>query len=213
MKNKTYPIKTVDTYVYLVKENLLLIRDLIDKKNNKVQPFDPNNTEPYYQARAKHLQSMALIGLTCEHLLKLIIQNRGYSINLVNNIKRTKNNKVKINYSDSLISFEALVSLFKKSNPENYYDNIKPYPLNDPKINYEYSYLGYKRIDPDTCVNLIQKIRNNYVHKADSNNETNGVIWYVFNFLVWLSKKEFNTYFDDIDYIGNKEIIDLFKND
>ena len=116
MNIKTYPIKTVDTYVYLVKENLLLIRDLIDKKNNKIQPFDPNNTEPYYQARAKHLQSMAFIGLTCEHLLKLIIQNRGYSINLVNNIKRIKNNKVKINYSDSLISFEALVSLFKNIN-------------------------------------------------------------------------------------------------
>lgn len=213
MKMKNYQIETTDTYIYLIKENLLLIKGLIDKEKNKTQPFNPNNTKSYYQNRAKHLQSMTFIGLTCEHLLKLIILNRGYSIYIVDSVKKTEKNKVKVNYSNRTVTFESLIHLFKKTNTNGYFEDLKTYEFNDPNSDYQYSYFGFKKIDPNTCVNLIQTVRNNYIHKANSNNETNGVIWYMFNFLLWLSKKEFKNYFIDFDYIGNKEIIDLFKDE
>lgn len=205
-----YQIQIKDTYLFLVKENLNLINDLIKRSREKAEPLDPSKTHIYYKNRARHLQAMALLGSTCEYLIKIIILNRGYSINEVNYIKKIDNNENVI-YSDKVITFEKAIALFKKSNLQNFYDDIKTYHFNTNNIDYEYLYLGYKQIKPESCINLIQKVRNNYLHKADAHGESNGVIWYIYNFIVWLAKKEFNSDFAKFKYIGNKEIIDLFQ--
>ena len=153
---------------------------------------------------------MTILGITMEHLLKLIVSKRGYSILEIDYIKNVdKNTKAK--YVDKTISFEKSASLFKKSNPEKYYKKTKVYEFNTNAIGYQYSYLGYKRIDPGTCVTLIQKIRNNYLHKVDSHGEWNGIIWYVYNFIVWLAKKEFKDSFLRFRLTGNTEIKNLFQ--
>lgn len=205
-----YQITTQGTYIHLIKGNISLIKKLINESSKKITPFDPNNTAPFYESRAQHLQKMALLGITCEHLLKLIVLNRGFSIFEVDHIKRIKN-KSEIKYSDRTVSFDKVASLFKNSNPDDYFKNTKVYEFNTNEIDYEYSYLGYKKIDPKTCISLIQKIRNNYLHKADSHGEWNGIIWYVYNFIIWLAKKEFNDHFFKYKLMGNDEIKRLFK--
>lgn len=206
----TYQIDTQLTSIQLIKENLNLVRRLIGNSQKKVIPFDPNNTFSFYRGRAKHLQTMALLGITMEYLLKLILSKRGYSILEIDFVKNIDKN-TEIKYAEKTISYEKSASLFKKSNPDNYYKNTKVYEFNTHDIDYQYSYLGYKRIDPETCVTLIQKIRNNYLHKVDSHGEWNGIIWYVYNFVVWLAKKEFKDNFSRFRLIGNIEIKNLFQ--
>lgn len=205
----TYQINTELTSIQLIKENINLARRLIGSSRKNVISFDPNNTLPFYKGRAKHLQTMIILGITMEHLLKLIVSKRGYSILEIDYIKNVDKN-TEIKYADKTISFEKSASLFKKSNPEDYYKKTTVYEFNTHDIDYQYSYLGYKRIDPETCVTLIQKIRNNYLHKVDSHGEWNGIIWYVYNFIVWLAKKEFKDSFSKFRLIGNAEIRNLF---
>lgn len=208
----THQISTQDTYIHLVKENISLIKKLIDDSSKEIIPFDLNNTPPFYKSRARHLQTMALLGITAEHLLKLIILSRGFSIFEVDYVKKVKD-KPEIKYSDKTISFDKAASLFRNSNPKDYFESTKVYEFNTHNISYEYSYLGYKKIDPKTCISLLQKIRNNYLHKADSHGEWNGIIWYVCNFIIWLANKEFGTHFSKYEYIGSEEIRALFKNE
>lgn len=205
----THQINSQDTYIHLARENLSLAKKLINESKNEIISFDPSNTEPFYKSRARHLQTMALFGITAEHLLKLIVLSRGFSIQEVDYIKN-EDNSPKIKYSEKTISFEKSASLFKQSNPSDYFDGTQVYEFNTHDIGYEYSYLGLKKIDPKTCISLLQKIRNNYLHKADSHGEWNGIIWYVYNFLVWLAKKEFCSKFSDFEYIGSSEVKSLF---
>jgi hypothetical protein len=208
----THQISTEDTYIHLIKENISIVKKLIEGSKKEIIPFDPSNTTPFYQSRARHLQTMALLGITCEHLLKLIILSRGFSIFEVDHV-RNVNDKSEIKYSEKTISFDKAASLFLRSNTNNYFEGTKVYEFNTHDISYEYSYLGYKKIDPRTCIGLIQKIRNNYLHKADSHGEWNGIIWYVYDFIIWLANKEFPSHFSEYEYIGNDEIKGLFKNE
>lgn len=206
----TYQVSTQDTYIHLVMENISLVKKLLEDSKNEIIAFDPNNTSPFYKSRARHLQTMGLLGITSEHLLKLIILSRGFSIFEVDYVKQNKE-EPEIKYSDKTISFDKAASLFKNSNPSDYFKDMKVYDFNTHDIDYEYSYLGYKKIDPKTCISLLQKIRNNYLHKADSHGEWNGIIWYVYNFIIWLASKEFSNQFSKYKYIGSDEIKALFK--
>lgn len=89
---------------------------------------------------------------------------------------------------------------------------MKVYDFNTHGLDYQYSYLGFTKIDPKTCINLLQKIRNNYLHKADSHGEWNGIIWYVYNFVIWLANKEFPNHFSKYKYMGSSEIQSFFGN-
>lgn len=212
-KNKKMAIFQIDTQltsIQLIKENLNLARRLIGIQQKNVIPFDPSNTLHFYRGRAKHLQTMAILGITMEHLLKLIVSKRGFSILEIDYVKNVDKN-TEIKYTGKTISYEKSAILFKKSNLENYYKNTKVYEFNTYDIGYQYSYLGYKRIDPKTCVALVQKIRNNYLHKVDSHGECNGIIWYVYDFLVWLAKKEFSQSFSRYRLIGSGDIKKLFQ--
>jgi len=205
----TYQIDSQSTYIQLIKENLILARRLVGNSQKNIIPFDPNNTLPFYKSRAKHLQTMSLLGITTEHLLKVILLKRGFSILEIDYI-RNVNKNTEIKYADRTISYEKVVTLFKDSNLSDYYKNTKVYEFNTNDIDYQYTYLGYKRIDPKTCISLIQKIRNNYLHKVDSHGEWNGIIWYVYDFIVWLAKKEFKSSFSRFRLIGSDEIKSLF---
>jgi len=207
---RKYRIDTQLTSIQLIKENLNLARKLISNSHKNIIALDPDNTLPFYKGRAKHLQTMAILGITMEYLLKLIVSKRGYSIFEVDYVKNIDKNS-EIKYADKTISYEKSALLFKKSNPVDYYKNTKIYEFNTHDIDYEYSYLGYKKINPETCVTLIQKIRNNYLHKVDSHGEWNGIIWYVYNFIVWLAKKEFKDSFTRFKLIGSTDIKNLFQ--
>ncbi len=91
-----HQINTELTSIQFIKENINLARRLIGSPQKNVIPFDPDNTLPFYKGRAKHLQTMTILGITMEHLLKLIVSKRGYSILEIDYIKNVdKNTKAK----------------------------------------------------------------------------------------------------------------------
>jgi len=202
-----------ETYIAFIKQNFILIKKLINESQKDSTPYDPVNKTIFLKGRSKHLQTMSLIGLTSENLTKLIVSKRGYVLNKIFFIKSfTKEKLEKIVYESRLIEFRKAVELFNKSNPPNYYSLIKSYVMNPyPDIYDKYSYFNRKIIEPNKCLDLLIEVRNSYLHFANPHSEQNGIIWYLFNFLIWLTKKEFPEEFKKFNFIGSKESKKLFK--
>jgi len=226
--------------LYFIKENLALIRGIYEKQSKLSEPYDPDKKWKLYSGRAKHLQIMSLTGLTAEHLVKIILLKRGFVLNTGDFTKFTKDfvkdlenanqqeltqdqlnelyakaqDNIKISFKTNLKKFDTCVSLFTESNSIDYYDSLGTYVLNpSPLIDNGDDYLGYKEIKPQETLKVIQKMRNSYLHLAEAKEEQQGVVWYLFNFLVWLSKKEYPDFFKDETFIGNDKIKKLFGYD
>lgn len=202
-----------ETYLFFIKETLLLVKNLIE--NTKSVPYHPNDRN-FFRARAKHIQAMSFMGLVGEHLIKIILLKRGYVINeikIARQLSQDDKNELVVDHF-RLISFSRAVEIFKRDLGNDYYAEIKykKYIINPyPDIYDKYSYFGEKIINSEKCIDLIVKIRNSYLHFASTQGEQNGIIWYVYNFLIWLAKKEFNEEFSDLEYIGNKDAKSLWS--
>lgn len=236
-----YQPNVIDTYLFYIKENLILIKHIYDEESKVFESYDPDKKEKFYSSRSKHIQIMSLMGLTTEHLIKIILLKRGFVLNTSEIDAKFKeefmhklNNKsgkqlsqgeidliyensqegVNISFKKTLKSFDKCLSLFNKSNSEDYYKNLGTYVLNpNPEIYNGADYLGFKEIKPNETLKVIQMMRNSYLHSAEAKKEQQGVIWYLFNFLVWLSKKEYPDFFGDLVYIGSDNNKRLFQND
>ena len=230
-----YQQNTIKTYLYFIRENLATIRKFYEEKIEYLKKsLEDRNL--LYKARARHLQIMSLIGITTEHLMKLILLKRGLILNTVKPLRFTQeymdalheyNNNTPsqekldllydeadkhstTDFSERLISFEDCYKLFQESNDEIYFNGIGDLRLNE---NFEeYSYLGYTKMTGDTCLKIIQRMRNSYIHRAEAKSEMNGITWYMYNFLVWITKKEFSDFFKDESFIGTDENKALFQN-
>jgi len=236
-----YQQNVIDTYLYFIKENLSLIRNIYNEKGKLFESYNPQEKQKFYSSRAKHLQIMSLIGLTTEHLLKIILLKRGFVLNTrdfeakftddfmkelekenkqgltqnkLNYLYKKAENNIQVIFNQNLKSFGTCISLFNKSNPDNYYSSIGTYVLNPfPDVYSGDKYLGYKEIKPSETLKVIQKMRNSYLHLPEAKKEQQGVVWYLFNFVVWLCKKEYPDFFKDETYIGNDENRELFENE
>ena len=128
---------------------------------------------------------------------------------------------IKREYEIETISFDRCIKLFKKIIKENkdYFDSIGKYPLNFPikKINVDgmlletdpgpkQDYFGYEEIDPNNALNIIRFMRNSYVHLIDAHFEQRGVIYYLYDFLLYLCVKEFKNYFKDVKYLYEEKV-------
>ena len=230
----------VDTYLYFIKESLSLIRKIFNEIGPP-EPYDPTQKERLFTGRAKHLQIMTLIGLTAEHIIKIILLKRGFVLNTsdenakfqdafmheleqknTTNLTQTDidslyvkaKNLVNIEFNKNLIQFDKCISLFNNSNPPNYFDNVRTYELNPYPEKYDGdSYLGYKQIMPAETLRVIQRMRNSYLHLAEAQSEQHGVVWYLFNFLVWLCQKEYPTFYQNEAMIGTDNAKGLFANE
>jgi len=236
----TYHQTIIDTYLYFIKENLSLVRSIYSEESKKpLEGYNPRQKWKLYTSRAKHLQIMTIIGLTAEHLVKIILLKRGFVLNTgefeakfqddfmlelekVNRNEITQSEldtlyskateKVNFSFKKNLKSFEECISIFEASNPSNYYDALGEVNLNpNPNARIKQEYLGYPTIKPQETLRVIQKMRNSYLHKAEAQGEYNAVVWYLFDFLVWLCKKEYLDFFKDEEYIGSDEFQKLFK--
>ena len=234
-----YQQNVIDTYLHFVKENLSLIKTIYNVYNEGKKPYDPSQKWKLYSSKAKHLQIMTLIGLTAEHLIKLILLKRGFVLNAgefeanftkqfmqkleqknknelnqenLNELYSIAKDNINFSFKKNLKSFEECISLFNKSDPADYYNSLEKYVLNpDPNIYNEDNYLGYKEIKPEETLKVIQKMRNSYLHLAEAQSEQKGVVWYLFNFIVWICKKEYPDFFKEEIYIGNDKNKKLFK--
>ncbi len=191
------------TQIYLIKENIKQGKRLILKGNRKSKPFDPDRLQDFYIPRAIHIQTMALLGLNLEYLIKLIIKKRGYSIFEVDHVMQV-NNKNSIVYKNKTISLSNAIKLFKKSSEKGYFDEISTYTLHE-------AFMGYKELNPINCLSLMTDLRNNYIHNGDPKGEYNSIIWYTHNLIIWIVKKEYPEYFSRFGYIGNSKFRELFK--
>jgi hypothetical protein len=118
--------RRIETYLELINQNLILIKKLIfNKKLNSVDPSKPNN---FFIPRAKHLQTMALIGLTSEHLVKIILLKRGFCINIVGN--QNKKNPSKINQSNMVLFDNKYIQEVKNFNQKNNFQYLNQKDLN-----------------------------------------------------------------------------------
>ncbi|MBA7552651.1 hypothetical protein ES705_45221 [subsurface metagenome] len=64
-----------------------------------------------------------------------------------------------------------------------------------------YDYLGFKEIDKNSALDIIREMRNNYIHVAGAHFEKQGIIYYLYNFLLYLCVKEFKRFFIDEKYL------------
>lgn len=119
------------------------------------------------------------------------------------------------------ISFYKCIELFKKSikNNKEYFKSIKKYSFNNPKEKIfvdgmflesdsgpTYDYLGFKEISPNNALDIIREMRNNYIHVANAHSERQGIIHYLYNFLLYLCVKEFKRFFIDEKYLPETKI-------
>jgi len=115
------------------------------------------------------------------------------------------------------ISFYQCIKLFKNNikKDKDYFDSIKKYPLNIPKKKILvdgkfletypgpiYEYFGFKEIDAKKTLDVIREMRNNYIHIAGAHDEQQGIIYYLYNFLLYLCVKEFKSFFMDEKYLS-----------
>jgi hypothetical protein len=250
-----YQKQTKNTYLYFIKENFTLIKNLLEEEK-KVSPYtsDEKSGEHkiFYQRKAKFIQAMILIGINAEHILKIILLKNGFIINegvfvfkekysdsFLKNLdiyNKNENNKsqenldflyekasieIKRGYKINTISFDKCIKLFKKiiKDNKNYYNSIGKYPLNPPpkKINVdgmlldayygpEQDYFGYKEITPNNVLDIIRIMRNNYIHFVDAHEEQQGLVCYLYNFLLYLCVKEFKNYFKEEKYLYEEKI-------
>lgn len=237
-----------EDYLYYVKENFLLMRKLFEEGKN-CPPYNEDETSRehklFYQCRAKHFQMMTIMGMSAEHILKIILLKNGYIINKnsskelfvesflkkIEIIEKTNFDDVSqeqeafnnlYNEAEQLISdrrtisFCKCIELFKKciKNNKEYFTSIKKYSLNSPKKKIfvngiflesdpgpAYDYLGFKEISPNNALDIIREMRNNYIHVANAHSEKQGIIHYLYNFLLYLCVKEFKRFFIDEKYL------------
>jgi hypothetical protein len=129
--------------------------------------------------------------------------------NLYNEAEQLINNK-------RTISFYNCIELFKKciKNDKEYFTSIKKYSFNISKkkifvdgklleshLGPAYNYLGFKEISPHNALDIIREMRNNYIHVANAHSERQGIIHYLYNFLLYLCVKEFRRFFTDEKYL------------
>lgn len=83
-KPSIYQKGTKSTYLYFIKENFALIKNLLEEEKkcshcNSDEKLGEHKI--FYQCRAKFIQAMTLIGINAEHILKIILLKNGFIIN------------------------------------------------------------------------------------------------------------------------------------
>jgi|GEM_PF-1927054 len=152
-----YQQNVINTYLYFIKENLSLIRRLLNQKQKYLQPYDPNKKEILYKARAKHLQVMILLGSIAEHLTKIILLKRGFIINKTDNCQgytNSMNNKFSDDFMKKLKKFNKIINPSQKEINKIYLEAKKDIGCN-------FSSETLKFFD---CIKLLLKSNSTY-HK------------------------------------------------
>lgn len=148
------------SYLYLIKENLNLIRKLLKEREKYQEPFNPQREFMLYRARSKHFQIMNLVGQTAEHLVKIILLKRGFVLNQkvtkmkfsedfmkkiydfnkghktpekMNDLYSEAEKDINFSFSNKLIKFDKCIQLFNQDNNKtypDYFEDVGKYNLN-----------------------------------------------------------------------------------
>ncbi len=142
-----YQKQTKNTYLYFIKENFALIKNLLEEEK-KCPPYNSNEKSKeykiFYQCRAKFIQAMTLIGINAEHISKIILLKNGFIIN---------ESALEEKYSDSFL--KNLDKYNKNENNKSQKDLDYLYEQANKAIKREYT---IKTISFDKCIKLFKKI-------------------------------------------------------
>jgi len=142
-----YQKQTKSTYLYFIKENFILIKNLLEEEK-KCLPYNSDEKSEkhkmFYQSRAKFIQAMTLIGINAEHILKIILLKNGFIIN--KGISKEK-------YSESFLKKLDTYNKNKDNKLQKDLDCLYEQANKDIKREYK-----IKTISFDKCIKLFKKI-------------------------------------------------------
>lgn len=208
---------TVTTLLEDITELTMDYREAVRKYRSQPQPDNPS----LFVARAKFIEQAILLGVSAEYLLKGVLLKNGYALNIeVARVKkklnaellqriRNFNEKDPFNWSQheeiykeaekklpkvsgKTIKFEECKNLFMSDiviNPQAYFSglaNLQYMPSNPETVEFYDSI-----IDSSNVLSKIQYLRNNYVHIPNTMYEETGLIPFLYNYLIFITKKEF----------------------
>ena len=235
-----YQATVRDAYLFFIKENFTLINQLITERSQMLRDPQYKNHNPQfvYSMRAKHLQTMSLIGMNAEHILKLVLLKRGFVLNtetygnqfddtfqksvesynysLANSLHHQPNqfnslyndapDHIVFQFTEKLQSFEKCITLFMTEivGSTNYFQGVGEYRLSS-------KYFSETKLNAHNSLCVIQKMRNSYLHLAEAKREPKNIVSYLFNFLLWICKKEYPSEFEGHLYIGNEVVLKKFS--
>lgn len=171
-----------------------------------------------FKAKGKFIEQCILLGASAEYLLKTVLLKHGFMINeirgkkrfdqqLIDRIQRYNRNPQNQRELDELfevasqnlgqptnrtINFNKCIEMFKHdivSNERTYFSGIpdEEYNVTNPETKEFYGDV----INCSNALNKIKDLRNNYVHSAETRYEERGIFKFLFNFLIFIIKKEF----------------------
>lgn len=190
-------------------------RQLFDSYVKNATPRNPD----LYLSRAKHIEECLLLGVTAEFLLKAVLLKHSYVLNLEIaqrqkrfdpdffkrimdfNSKDPMNNKeyksiqdeaerVMGKASGKTVDFKNCILIFMKDIVDaNYFSRISKEKYD--VANKETQEIYGKTIDTSDALWKIKLLRDNYAHIPDPMYEERGLLPYLYDFLVYIAKKEF----------------------
>ena len=225
---------TMNTFLYAIRSIMEDIKRLNDEHDNLANEYRKNprpNNFHLFEARAKHIERMALIGICSEFLIKAVLLKHGFVINKVksnNNLYFSRKFLKEVEYyNENYNDQKRLNELYDKSLNEIIKVKALPKTLSFGECIYIFENLiikdksqyypneKYEITNPDTqefygkeinyydALQIIQKVvRNNYVHLAESQHEQKDIISFLHKFLLYIAKKEFLEFFNDTLEIG-----------
>lgn len=208
------------TFLHSIK---ILLKDIKKLEQERIkfnekyrQAHDIDNL---FYARAKHIEQMLILGSASEYLMKSTLLKHNFVINKSTAVKFSKEFSMKLGtlnnsgfkttapqieeveklslknldfkFKSETLSFEECKQIFNKEIAKQGYFPHKEYFITNPETQEFYG----KKLDYKTAWNILQKIRNNYGHIPESKSEQNGILPFLYNFLIYVAKKEFPTIF------------------
>lgn len=172
-----------------------------------------------YQSRAKHIEQMLILGIISEYLLKIILVKHNFVINdvkrnvkfpdefiskldelrgqggngkLIDEIRAFSEENLIASLKEKTLSFEDCKQLFNKYiGVEEYFEDTPEYEV----VNEETRAFYGKKLTYPKMFGTLQNVRNNYGHVPEAKYEENGLLPFMYNFLVYIAKKEFQDFF------------------
>lgn len=189
---------------------------------------DTSNWSALFKARAKFIEQSLLLGVSAEYLLKAVLLKCGYIINkekagkkfsksLFDKIEelgsKQSPNEFNLIYqlaekelgpvSGETIGLKKCIDIFQDEivgDADSYYSDLpnKEYKI----INSETKEFYGEIINYSNALEKIRLLRNNYAHLPDPMYEERGLVPFLYNFLVFIAKKEFPEKMENLQIIA-----------
>ena len=216
---------TKKTFLYTIRIFLRDIRALelerkkFDRRYIKNPVFENPNI---FYSRAKHVEQMLILGIASEYLLKAVLLKHNFVINKSSVFKfsskfsekleqlnesgyKTTGEQIKgveklslenfnFKLQNDTLGFEECKQIFNKEIAGPKYFPNQEYLITNPETQEFYG----KKLEYAKAWSVLQKIRNNYGHVPDSKYEENGILPFLYDFLIYVAKKEFPLVFKNV---------------